>query len=638
MTIRPNPCIAHCVLTVLAALAWALTLSGCALSSTASAPIASATAIAGKVHGGQQAVVGAHVYLLAATTNGYGTVSSSLLTSGTAGTDSIGGYVLTDANGGFSITGDYLCTANTQVYLYALGGNPGAGVNSAAGFLAALGSCPAAGSFIATIPYVFMNEVSTVAAAFALSPFASVATNVSSGATPQSVIGIANAFANAAQLADIGTGIARTITPNGNGTVSTAAINTIANILASCVNSTGPASTACTTLFANARFNGTTGLRATDTASAAIYLARRPGAAVAALFALQTGVGSPFAPALTTQPDDLTVSIHFKNDPAAAFPQGLAIDYYGNVWTSTNTGVVELSNLGAVISAGGGYTCLGQIQTPSPLAIDYQGNVWIPSETKNWVSEMDSTGACLSSTGAYTGGGLNDPQAIALDGNGHAWVANQDFNVTSFPYTGSTAAVSVTGGGVSYAEAVATDPQGDAWFANYSGGSVSKFSSSRTALSPDTIGFTGGGLYEPTGIAIDGSGDAWVTNYTGSGGFSLVELSSSGAVLSGTSGFTGGGLNYPDALAIDGLGNIWVANQVGNSVSQFTNTGTAQTPATGYDGGQMKGPTGVGIDPSGNVWVANSNNNSFTELIGAGGATATPLSFAARIGSIGVRP
>ena len=47
-------------------------LSGCSLSTT-SAPTADAgVAIAGVVHGGQQPIVGAHVYLFAANTTGYG--------------------------------------------------------------------------------------------------------------------------------------------------------------------------------------------------------------------------------------------------------------------------------------------------------------------------------------------------------------------------------------------------------------------------------------------------------------------------------------------------------------------------------------------------------------------------------------
>src|SRR6185437_4804356 len=83
--------------------------------------------LTGKVRGGQQPIVGAHVYLMAANTTGYGgngmaasasNASVSLLTSGTGTTlDTSGGatsgdyYVTTDGAGSWTITGDYTCTA-----------------------------------------------------------------------------------------------------------------------------------------------------------------------------------------------------------------------------------------------------------------------------------------------------------------------------------------------------------------------------------------------------------------------------------------------------------------------------------------------------------------------------------------------
>ena len=110
-------------------------------------------AIRGKCHGGQQPIQGAHVYLFAAGTAGYGKPSVSLLNPAATGhSDAIGAYVLSDANGAFTITGDYGCTSVDQVYVYALGGNPGAGTNLVAGLLAVLGQCPTAGNFLSTIP------------------------------------------------------------------------------------------------------------------------------------------------------------------------------------------------------------------------------------------------------------------------------------------------------------------------------------------------------------------------------------------------------------------------------------------------------------------------------------------------------
>src|ERR1700690_2423006 len=97
------------------------------------------------VHGGQQPIVGAHVYLYAAHTTHYGDTAISLLQS--AGGTSVEGngdyYYATQSGGTFSITGDFTCPSpGSQVYLYAVGGDPGLGqgANSAIGLMAALGT------------------------------------------------------------------------------------------------------------------------------------------------------------------------------------------------------------------------------------------------------------------------------------------------------------------------------------------------------------------------------------------------------------------------------------------------------------------------------------------------------------------
>ncbi len=265
-----------------------LSLTGCNLASTASPEADPGAVIKGSVHGGQQPISGAHVYLLAASTSNYGAASTSLLTSNTAGTDSIGSYVLSDSTGGFSITGDYTCTPGTQVFLYAQGGNPGGGVNSAASLLAALGQCPTSRTFATATPFVMVNEISTVTTAFALAGFASDAHHIGSQMTPQSLLGIKTAFANVPQLESLAYGTTFGTTPIGNGSVPRALINTLANIISACINSAGPSSTPCSTLFATARYGGATGVIATETATAAIYIARHPANGVATLFGLAT--------------------------------------------------------------------------------------------------------------------------------------------------------------------------------------------------------------------------------------------------------------------------------------------------------------------------------------------------------------
>ena len=261
------------------------------------------------VNGGQsRAVVGARVYVLQANTSNNGDPSVSLLTSATGNpADSIGHYAITGEFGGFTIACRYTCTPGRQVYVYARGGDSGDnGANSAIGLMASLGTCPASGSFAGTAPFIFVNEVTTVAAAYAMAGRATDPIHVTDSAGPDND----EPLAQAANLANIVTGFANAALPTKpESKVPRSKIHTLANILSACVNSSGPASNGCTTLFANARSSGATGTIPTDTAAAAINIARNPRANIAALYGLQPRIARPFEPALESAPPDFTISL-----------------------------------------------------------------------------------------------------------------------------------------------------------------------------------------------------------------------------------------------------------------------------------------------------------------------------------------
>jgi hypothetical protein len=261
----------------------------------------------GVVNGGQsRAVVGARIYVLQVNSSAYGNSSVSLLNSATGHpADSIGYYVESGEYGGFSIAGDYTCTAGHQVYLYARGGNSGGdGPNAAIGLMALLGACPETGNFNTAAPFIFVNEVTTVAAAYAMAGIATDATHVVASALPETGI------ANAAGLASITTGFANTSLPSQpEMKVPQTKIHTLANILSACVNSNSPTSTGCTTLFTNARSNGASGTTPEDTATAAINIARNPQANVSVLYGLQPRLSAPFLPHLESAPPDFKLSL-----------------------------------------------------------------------------------------------------------------------------------------------------------------------------------------------------------------------------------------------------------------------------------------------------------------------------------------
>ena len=585
-------------------------------------------------------MVGAHVYLLAANTTGYGQPSASLLQASVTGaSDAIGAYVTTDYAGHFTIPGGFTCSATTQVYLYALGG-----ANSAAGLLAALGNCPQT-SELAPASYV-VNEVSTVASAYAMAGFTADATHVSSSGTPLATTDLANAFANAANLYAPTTGATIRTTPGGNGQVPSETVSTLANILASCIDSSGPNSAACSTLFANApsltgstwaHGQSVTNSTPTDTATAAINIAHNPGANVATLWKL-AAANTTFGSILPAQPNDFTIGINFTgggiNGPYAA-----AIDAEGSAWFANlgNNTVSKLSPAGVALSPKLGYTN-GTPIGPVGIAIDLSGNPWIANAVSSSLTKYQTSGALLSPQTGYAGGGLSLPQALASDALGNIWVANYAGSVSKFSNGGTpiSSPFGYAGGGVSSPVAIAVDASGAVWVANTTSTppSVTKLSSAGAGISPAS-GFIGGGLTNPFSVAIDATGNAWIANF---GGNSVTKMDTNGNPISPSTGYLGGGLSLPFSIAIDGGGNAWIANAGAFSITELDSQGVAVSPSTGFQGGVINGPQALAVDGSGNVWVANSGDITVTELVGAAVPVVTPLVTGIKNNTLGTRP
>ncbi len=306
-------------------------------------------------------------------------------TGGGAGNLGNGTYTTTNYGTGGTVTATYTTT----------GTNPPTPNNNIVQ-LATLGNCPSSGNFSTAgngaLSYVYLNEVSTVAAAYTFQPF-TLATNndawhIGTSGTTQALLGIANAATTASQLYNIqgsstnistsgdGEGhLANTLTANGNGIVPQSTLDSLANILADCVDSVpttvGTPTTQCSTLFGIARADGTTtGTQPTDTATAAINIARYPagnssGTADATyasdLFALQTGT-TPYVPQLSNAPHDWTIAINYPvsntNYPFVAnnafgLAESVEVDGNGDVWVTgqTNTAIVRLNSQGVIYPA-----------------------------------------------------------------------------------------------------------------------------------------------------------------------------------------------------------------------------------------------------------------------------------------------
>jgi streptogramin lyase len=456
--------------------------------------------------------------------------------------------------------------------------------------------------------------------------------HVSSSGTAAAKLGIANAFVNAAVLETLSTGVANSAIPglpmgSGGGAAPQAEVNTLGNILAACVNSAGPSSTPCSTLFSNAESGGTTGTLPSDTATAAINIAHNPVAAVTALWNLSSGYPQ-FSPALTTEPNDFTMSIYY-NDPGLYDTGGpLAADASGNIWAAANS-VFKFNGQAYDYTGGTGYSGFYGAQN---IAIDVNGNAWAVNTSA--VGKFSSSGV-VSPSGGYTGLGLTGvgqatPISIAMDASSNAWISNDDNHaVVKVSSTGTLSGTFSGTGGLSAPGPVTIDPSGDAWVADTTSGAIVELSNAGSPLSGAT-GYTGVGLNSPTGIAIDHSGNVWVSNSGGTYG-SVTEISKTGGLISPSTGYTNSALGNPTAIAIDGAGNAWVVGP--GAINEISPAGTFLSGSTGYPAAEGSNVTGMTIDQSGDVWV-NYDPYSFLygytyymqEMVGAATPVVTPLS------------
>jgi hypothetical protein len=670
------------LLSLLSLLTVAAALSGCS-NMVGTAPTESTEAgpgtLTGTVHGGSQPVANATVTLWAAGNTGYGSAATQLATTTS---NSSGGFSFGPGSGHtYSCPSSVSPTASQSLYITASGGQPTAGTtNNQAAFLLALGDCV---STQTANPAVNLNEVTTVASITALQQF--FAPNTSSGlgsigTSATNTLGLANAMKTVANLVNLSTGAAYASTtvsgiiPSYSTTLTItpeqAKINTMADILAACVNSSGSGSAACGTLFGNV--GNTTPL---DTLQAAYYMASNPtgtsstssvktcttGTAVTTssticnLYGL-VGTQVPFAPTLSAAPTDWTIGVTYGSSSAQTVgatsvyllnsPQYVALDSVGDLWIVNSTtvaagaagnSVTELSPVG--VPEAQVLTTAGQLTGPRNIVVDPSNNLYVANY---------GTAGAGASVAAYNASTLTaetyplasvGPVAMASDGAGNIYVADLgavstggagDLEIIPAKSTSGTAATQI-GTAVSAGpnSVLAIDSYSDLWLSNYGNTATTQFICGQRPCTATAT--TAGGETAPRSIVVDHANNIWVGNSGSPGSMSEIAATSSTAINgAANSPFSGGGLSNPTFSIFDGLGNQWITNSNGanGSVTELTATGAAVSPANGLVH-TYNGPVGIGIDGSGNVWLGNASAAPaafITEIVGAAGPAITPYS------------
>ncbi len=491
---------------------------------------------------------------------------------------------------------------------------------------------------------VVINERTTVATAYAMAQFIS-GTDIS-GKYP----GLQNAADTVRNLVDLQSGEVGSVLarfPNGLSTSTMREFNTLANLLASCVDARTDAP--CATLFGLATPPG--GDAPLDTLQAAVNIAHFPWQNPVLLFQ-QAQLRTRYRPYLLSAPDAWTLAIRYEgNGHEFDGPGNMAIDRDGDVWITNNyeynpnpfvsvCGSEELLKLSptGVDMPGAPYSGGGLYGAGFGIALDPLGKLWVSNFgfqgkgcTKTFpgsVSKFNGNGVPLSP--AVTGfrqGSISQPQGTAADQQANVWIANcGNDSVTLFPGGNPQQARNFSGIGLSRPFGLAVGLDGNIWIASNGNDSVIGLSPDGSPLPGSP--FTGGMLNRPLGVAVDSLNNVWITNSgivelpcAFKGGFSKGRPSVTKLTRTGQTGqlsnFTGGGLILPWGIAVDGNDNIWVANFGGHRLTELCGarpsncppglqTGDPISPSTGYSSNALQRNTGVAIDASGNVWLANN--------------------------------
>jgi hypothetical protein len=627
---------------------------------------ASGPALHGTVVSGTQPVAGASVALYAAGTSGYASAAAEIVPPGGPST------ATTDANGNFVVASGYSCPqSDSQMYLVASGGHVGANAaNPNLALMTALGGC---GSLTSTP--VVLNEVTTVASAFALAPFASNdALNGNSsylylGTGSGNAVGLANAFAAVNNLVDIGSGQVRFTVPAGNASVPYVEIDTLADMLHACVASAGGVEgdgSVCDLLFTatdvlqnHTLYNSSA---PADTLQAIFNIAQHPVTnygyqldGTNLLFGLVTAA-SPFQPTLAQKPNDWSLSLNYTGGgglSASSTVGSFAIDSTGDLWiTDTKAGtVIEWNAVGAALSPSTGFTAGG-----GPIAIDATGNVWISGNGS--LTELTSLGTPIP--GSPFGGVPSGGADMSFDAQSNLWITTgsgvAEFNGLGIELSPSTG---YGNNGVIGTTAVGIDSSNDVWVGG-GGGAAGAFFAELTNPGGELIVSplnNGVGVVQPQ-IAPDAAGNVWFTQsndnvcvvapYGGKGTYYIPTCYVGGGTSFSSVGLTyGANFQNPGGIAFDGAGTLWLASQGNTSsgstlapgilpiVPAFTSIGTPPT----YLASQSLGAGAIRlmVDGSGNVWVLLANN-TVTEYVGLATPVVTPLALGVKNKKLAARP
>jgi streptogramin lyase len=361
-------------------------------------------------------------------------------------------------------------------------------------------------------------------------------------------------------------------------------------------------------------------------------------------------------------------------------PTGMTMDGSGNLYVAdAGNNTIRKIAPGAVVttvagsatdktnSSRDGQLILARFNGPTGVAIDGAGNLLVADTGNSEIRLVSPTGIVSTiaglpgnrglADGTGSGAQLNQPEGIALDGSGVAYVADTYNNavrkvtlngiVTTLAGTASSrGSADGTGAAARFnsPRGTATDAAGNVYVADVVNDTIRKVTPAGVVTTvaglPGTTGTTDGTgsaarFTSPSGVAVDGSGHLWVVD-TGNELIRMVSPAGVVTTVAGVSGpagstdgtGTGALFSSPLGIATDSAGNAYVSDTGNNTIRKVTpagvvttlagQAGSAGTTDAGGTAALFSGPTAVAVDGSGNVYVADTGNDTIRKITSSG--------------------
>jgi len=287
---------------------------------------------------------------------------------------------------------------------------------------------------------------------------------------------------------------------------------------------------------------------------------------------------------------------------------------------------------------------IAQFSLLKGIAVDGRGAVWV-LEASNRIQVRDPDGTWKTlregvstyspSKDGTRAGEFKEPRGFAVDANGVVWVADTGNHrlqvflggwriVGGRPAIGAGPVVQRPGQFLS-PRAIAIDGNGAVWVADNRTIQVRDADGRwKIVIEKGEGGFSAGEFNNPAGIAVDADGRVWVADtgnhriqVRGSDGIWRISGSKPFARRNDVQGIGPGEFNNPSGIAVDADGRVWVVDTDNHRVQVREPNGEWRIAggnpgggdaASGTRPGEFHGPEGIAVDGNGAVWVADTWN------------------------------